>query len=124
MTETATPPVKTAPVRAMGYYLVVQRPPRQSETSGGIVLPPTITQPIFYGRVLSVGSKVTIEVKKGDIVACQRAGADPIEFESLVKDARVKSEDTLLVIEDSIGMVIDEDEARERGLRIDEIQMP
>lgn len=119
--ERASAPIETEPpLRAVGYHVLIRPPKRASETDGGILLPDTVDNFSFYGRVIAVGDKVT-EVKVGDLVVYVKAGADQVEMDKFSKRRDALGEGFIAATEAMVQAVLSEPYAEKLGLRIKDI---
>lgn len=112
---------RAIPMRAIGYHVLVQRPRKVTETEAGIILPDTVDNPSYYGRVLAVGAKVT-EVAEGDLVVYVKAGADQVEMDTFSRHKDARGEGFVAVSEAMVQAVLSDDYAEMIGLRVRDIE--
>ena len=91
-----------------------------TELESGLIIPDHVNNVAYYGRVLSVGEKVT-EVDIGDIVVYVKAGADQVHMDEFTKADHAKGEGFVAVSEAMIQAKLTDDYARAMGLRVDDI---
>jgi len=93
-------------VRPLHDRLIVKRLEEEEKTKGGIIIPDTAKEKPFEGRVIAVGdgrikddgTKIPMEVKKGDrILFARYAGSD----------VKINGEDHLIMKEDDVLAVIE-----------------
>jgi co-chaperonin GroES (HSP10) len=73
-------------MKAQGEHVLIRKPNRKKALDSGIILPDANEQTYFYGRVLSVGPKVSdlgVSVKEGDIVVYDKHGAVAVELDPM-----------------------------------------
>jgi len=91
-------------LKPLGDRVVVERIEEEAKTRGGIVLPDTAKEKPQKGKVIAVGSgrvldngtKVSLEVKAGDVVVFAKYGGTEIEIEG--KEYIILSERDLLAV--------------------------
>jgi chaperonin GroES len=93
-------------VRPLHDRIIVKRLEEEERTKGGIIIPDTAKEKPFEGKVIAVGdgrikedgTKIPMEVKKGDRVLFAKYGGT---------DVKIDGEDHLIMKEDDILAVIE-----------------
>ena len=71
-------------MQARADHLLIQIPPDQTETKGGLVLPDVSNQKKFYGRIVSIGPEVTdSSLKVGQIAVFDANGMRVVTLSQL-----------------------------------------
>lgn len=72
-------------MQAHGEHVLIRKPKKLSETTGGIQLPDTYDKVLSYGRVLTQGAKFGTElgstIEDGDIVLFDPLGVRDVELD-------------------------------------------
>ena len=92
-------------VRPLYYRIIVQRLEEEEKTKGGIIIPDTAKEKPVEGKVIAVGAgrikkdgtKIPLEIKKGDRVLFAKYGGTEITMDG---------EEYLMMKEDDILAVI------------------
>jgi chaperonin GroES len=93
-------------VRPLHDRLIVQRLEEEEKTKGGIIIPDTAKEKPIEGKVIAVGSgrikkdgtKVPLEIKKGDRVLYAKYGGTEVKIDG-EEYLMMKEDDVLAIIE-------------------------
>jgi chaperonin GroES len=93
-------------VRPLNDRLIVQRLEEEEKTKGGIIIPDTAKEKPIEGKVIAVGTgrvkkdgtKVPLEVKKGNRVLYAKYAGTEVKIEK-EEDLIMKEDDILAIIE-------------------------
>jgi chaperonin GroES len=93
-------------VRPLHDRLIVQRLEEEEKTKGGIIIPDTAKEKPIEGKVIAVGAgrvkkdgtKVPLEVKKGDRVLYTKYGGTEVKIDG-EEYLMMKEDDVLAIIE-------------------------
>ncbi len=93
-------------VRPLYDRIIVQRLEEEEKTKGGIIIPDTAKEKPIEGRVIAVGAgrikkdgtKMPLEIKKGDRVLFAKYGGNEIKMDG-EEYLMMKEEDILAIIE-------------------------
>jgi chaperonin GroES len=93
-------------VRPLHDRLIVQRLEEEEKTKGGIIIPDTAKEKPIEGKVIAVGAgrikkdgtKVSLEVKKGDRVLYAKYGGTEVKIDG-EEYLMMKEDDVLAIIE-------------------------
>lgn len=92
-------------IKPLGDRILVEQLEAEEKTAGGIIIPDTAKEKPQKAKVIAVGSgkivngkKVSLDVKKGDLVLFSKYGGDEITVDG--KELKIlKEEDILAIIE-------------------------
>jgi chaperonin GroES len=93
-------------VRPLHDRIIVQRLEEEEKTKGGIIIPDTAKEKPIEGKVIAVGAgrikkdgtKVSLEVKKGDRVLYAKYGGTEVKIDG-EEYLMMKEDDVLAIIE-------------------------
>jgi len=93
-------------IRPLHDRIIVRRLEEEEKTKGGIIIPDTAKEKPIEGRVIAVGegrikkdgTKVPLEVKKGDRVLFAKYGGTDVKIEG-EEHLMMKEDDILAIIE-------------------------